>query len=300
MMRFVPVVLLLCWSSLAQAQFPNLAEVQAQYYPSTELPEHEGFRSQQTAYDVAINVPVPLGERTFLIPGLAYHADSISFRGVPEGFNPPRLFQSVELSALFVQLLPKNWALSFRLSGALAGDYEDIDAGLIQVGAMAMATKSFGEEFTFGFGGLLSTGFGQLLPLPAIYAEWKPSSLFRIETFLPAFATAVLSPGDRFEFSLRADVAGQNYGMRSDDVRAACSNLGRCVDNIAVSTVAVKLDVAVRLFSSLWLNAYVGRTLFRRYEERDDDGDRVMGGLNELPNAFVAGGGLAFRIPQGD
>ena len=155
------------------------------------------------------------GRATFLIPGLSYHVDSVSFSDTPAGFIELRAFHSVELPVLFVQLLPGNWALSFRIAPGLAGDMEAVDSGLFRMSALSLVTYSPSESLVVGGGGIVNYAFGSLLPLPAAYVEYKPASYFSLETFLPAFATAKFKLGDRVELGAPRRGLGQRLRRSS-------------------------------------------------------------------------------------
>jgi hypothetical protein len=294
-------------SASAAAQMPNLAEVSGQYMPGKELAEPPYVRPQVSSYDVALNAPIPLGEKTFLIPGLTYHVESVSFDDErAPGFTPLRAFHAVDVPVLFVQLLPHDWALSLRFSAGLAGDFEAVDAGMLRLSGMAMATHSFSDRFILGGGVLGSWGFGQFLPLPAIYTEWKPFDPLTIEAFLPAFVDARLSAWDRLEVGYRAEVQGNQYAVRDERVAEAPPCLGAddgaagCVDNVAYSTITMGPQASVRLFATVWLNVHAGHSVYRRFEPKTSGGDTVTDGAQTLPNAFFFRSGLEWRIPTGD
>ncbi|MCA9564589.1 MAG: hypothetical protein KC561_13925, partial [Myxococcales bacterium] len=212
--QFIVIALGIWASRPALAQFPDLVEVSAQYLPAVELRDIEGGNAQVSSYDGSINIPLVLGETTFLIPGLSYHADSIAFDGVPEELNRLRLFHSVSLPLLFVQLLPEDWAFSARIAPTLAGDFAAIDSQTYQMSALAMATRPFSARVVFGFGAIVSFSFGELLPLPALYLDWTPTPWFRFESFLPALAQASFIVGDRLVVGPRFDISGNEYAVR--------------------------------------------------------------------------------------
>jgi len=136
--------------SRVQAQLPDLASVAAQYLPPAELESRTPAKAQVTSYDASLNAPIPIDSHTFLIPGLAYHLDSLSYSDTPPAFTEPRAFHSLEMPLLMVQLLPNDWALSFRVSPALAGDFRGFDAGLFHLSALALGTHSLSKRFALG------------------------------------------------------------------------------------------------------------------------------------------------------
>lgn len=290
----------------AAAQFPDLLEVSGQYLPPTEVGDPPRLRSQVSSYDASLSVPVVLSERSFLIPGLAYHVDSVSFDRTPPEFIELRAFHSIELPVLFVRLLPKRWSLSTRLSLGLAGDFAEVDHHMLRANGMVMATRGFSDRFVGGFGALASYSFGELLPLPAIYLDWTPNRWFRIETFIPAFANVDFIPHERFAIGARFDIAGNDYAVRDERVQnnpLCAANRGArdsaCLDHLAYSMGTVGLQARTRLVGTLWFGAYGGVTAFRRFELLNASGEEVPGGVQDFPRSGFFRATLTWRIPMG-
>jgi hypothetical protein len=159
--------------------------------------------------------------------------------------------------------------------------------------------------------------FGTLLPLPAAYLEWKPFAHFQVETFLPAFVSVKYTLWERLELGARVQVAGNSYAVRderitsawpcaaqpSDDPTTAIDETradpAECMDHVAYSVGTVAPFVALRVAGSLWWNVQAGHSIFRRFEQRSADDERIRGGLHNLPNAPFVQSGLTWRLPQG-
>jgi hypothetical protein len=307
-------LLALGWPVVAHAQFPDLFEVSAQYLPGVAL-EEPPAQAQVASYEGTLNVPVVLGERTFLVPGASYHADAVSYQRTPPGFAQLRAFHSVELSLLFVQLLPRDWSLSLRLAPGLAADLPRLEQEQLRLSGLALATHAFTDRLVAGGGVLASYSFGTLLPLPAAYLEWKPIGQLKVETFLPAFIDVRYTFSQRVELGLRADVAGNAYAVRDERIRSAWPCAGgsddpgssaneglaqpeQCFDHAAYSVGVVGIVAGVRLFSSVWWTALAGHTVFRRFDQRNSADERISGGLQTLPDAPLIRTALTWRIPR--
>lgn len=273
----------------AEAQMPDLVEMSAQYLPNAPLEDPRPTEVQVTSYDVAMNVPLPLGESTFLIPGAAYHVDSVSFHDAPADFIELRAFHAVDVPLLFVQLLPRDWALSVRVAPGLAGDFLAVDSRMVRINALAMATHGFSDELVVGGGGMTSYAFGSLLPLPVAYVEWKPSPRWSVEAFLPAFVRTRLSLWDRLELGYGAEVQGNAYAVRDRRVD---------FDHVAYSVIAAGPTLGVRLFETVWWNVFAGHSVYRRFDLLDRDDEAIPGGVQQLPNRWLVRSGIAWRIPM--
>jgi hypothetical protein len=71
-----------------------------------------------------------------------------------------------------------------------------------------------------------------------------------------------------------------------------------CVDHVAYSVATAGVTVGVRAFSSVWLTAQAGHSLFRRFEPMNDDDEGVPGGGQSLPDTFFFRAGVTWRIPK--
>jgi hypothetical protein len=317
-MRCLCVVLALFFAgtaSTSRAQFPDLFEVSATYLPDVvvDVPDADKVRVQVSSYTASLNLPVVLGERTFFIPGLSYRADSVSYHGAPDGFVDLRAFHGIDLSLMLVQLLPRDWSLAIRLAPGLAGDLVTIDADTLRLSAAAFAVHAFGPDLQLGFGVIASYGFGSFLVLPAAYlAIGDDDDRVKFEMMLPAFAKLFARPLGGLELGLRAEVSGSSYAVRDAQIagRWPCqgevdasggtrpSDPARCFDNLAYSVVDVSLFAAVELWDSFWLDASVGRTVYRRFEPKNGDGETLDNGGQDLPNAWSVRVGVTFRLPR--
>lgn len=304
------------WATPSRAQLPDLAEATAQYMPGVELEDPRPARAQVTSYDASFNLPLPLAEKSFLIPGLAYHVESVSFANTPSGFTDLRAFHSLDVALLYVQLLPKDWSLALRVAPGIAGDLQGFDSGLWRINALALATHSFSDQFVLGGGGMVTFSFGTLLPLPAAYVDWRPYPEFQVEAFVPAFAQTKYTFGDRVEVGFRADVAGNSYAIRDERIAGVwpcaaattddpatppnetVAQPEQCFDHVAYSVATAGPIVGVRLLESLWLTVYGGHSFFRRFEQLNADDERIAGGLQNLPNTFFVRAGVTWRLPR--
>jgi uncharacterized protein DUF6268 len=299
----------------ARAQVPDLVEVGAQYLPEASLQDPRPAKTQVSSYDAAVNLPWVLGETTFLVPGLAYHVDSISYADAPVGFQELRAFHSLDLTLLFVQLLGAEWAVSLRVAPGLAGDFARIDSGMLRLNAVALLSYSASDQLVLGGGGLTGFSFGSLLALPAAYVDWKPSPRWRLEAFVPAFIHLKLALGSRFEIGVRAEVAGNSYAVRDarireswpcaaaptdDPLSAPDERIPRpsdCFDHLAYSVGAAGLVGGARLFESVWLTLFAGHTFYRRLEQMNEDDERIPGGLQDIPDVPMLRASITWRVP---
>jgi hypothetical protein len=309
----LPFVLVLLTLALrvgrAEAQVPDLAELGAQHLPGVPVSPGRPTRAQVSSYDLSLNAPIPVAKKSYLIPGIQYHVDSVSYSSTEPGFARLGAFHSVTVPVLFVQLLPHDWSLSLRVAPGLAGDFHKLESRALTMSALGLATHSFSERLVFGGGAIASYGFGRFLPLPAVYLDWKPINGLDLEMFLPAFATLKYTFKGRVEVGIRADVQGNSYAVSDPRIVDAwpCARdpaSGRdpepseCFDHLAYSVVSTGGTLGVRIFSSVWATGFFGSSVYRRFEPMGVDNRGVMGGGDTLPNALSVRAGLVWRIPE--
>ena len=307
---------LLLVPSVAHAQFPNLLELSGQYMPGAAIEDLSPTRAQVASYDAAVNLPVVLAEGSYLVLGATYHVDSVAFLDAPVDVAIPTAFHSVEAAVTFVQILPHDWSLAIRVAPGLAGDFAAVDQGLLRLSSVVMANHAFSDRFTLGGGFVATWSFGALLPLPALYLDWRPVDGLEIETFLPAFLWARWTLFDRVELGVRAEFQGNEYAVRDGRIRdrypcAAAAvddpltprdetqtDGDACLDHLAYSVGSAGLALGVRVFSTVWIEAYAGHTFFRRYDPKNARGDALPDGPDMLDDDWLFRAGLSWRIPN--
>lgn len=310
LLRLLALGLVIAAAAPARAQFPDLVELHALYLPGVPVavPGQSGLRAQIASYEVAINVPVVLSPKTFLVPGLAYRADAVSYLDAPDGFADLRAFHAVELPLLFVQLLPHDWTLALRVAPGLASDFRAFDSAALRLSGAALVLHAFSDDVTLGAGVVATYGFGSFMVLPAVaLTVGDDDAPVAFEMMLPAFARLALRPLPGLELGLRADTSGSSYAVRDPRIakRWPCSDDGApadpsaCFDNLAYSVVDASAYVSVNVWGTLWLDASVGHTLYRRFESKNADGEPVLDGAQDLPNTWGVRVGFAVKLPRG-
>lgn len=288
----------------AHAQMPNLIDLSAEYTPPANLERSDLSRLQISSYQVALSVPIPLSPRQFLIPGLTYHVDSTSRVAMQD--NAHDTFHAPEASLMFIQLMPQRWSITVRGAASVAGSYDTIDRRMIAYSGMLLAAWSPSDQVTAGAGMIVTGGFGQLLPLPALTVRWQPRQDLRIDMFVPAFAALRYTVWDGFELGARTEFQGHTYAYRGAD---ACTTprdptssdlmtgSDGCLDHVRYTMATTGVVGGVRLTDSVWLTAYAGTSVYRRGEELDRDDHQLPGASHTLPRVLFFRTNVAWRLP---
>lgn len=292
-------ILLLFFPHIASAELPALVDLRSQFKPAIQREAGSENDVQVSSYRGTINIPIALGKSTFLVPSLYYKSDITAHHDVLENADTFYDFHAVGLSALAIQLLPEKWVLTLRLSSSIAGDFSTFDSGMLAGTALLMATKPVSESLTLGASVIASVGFGKFTSFPGILVIWKPDTSFVFDGYFPAFANAKWIASKDLELGLRTELDASRYAVRDKSVIAseACSSSrSECIDNISSLSVMVGGQASYRLFGSIWISSFVGRTAYTRFEQNNADGDPISGGLQGMSETWVARAGLAWRI----
>ena len=199
---------------------------------------------------------------------------------------------AVDFNLLVVKLLSKKWSLSVRGSVGLAGDYREIDDGLLRWTGMVMATYGFSDSLVLGGGILANYGFGSFLPLPALYFDWKPWSKIQFEGFIPAFINLKYLPHKRFEVGTRVEFDGNQYGVRDE---ALCGE--SCLSSVSFATGRVAGVVGVNVIHDFWIELLAGYNFWQRFDLFDQDNNSIPGN-EDLPTGEFFRVNLAWRVPM--
>lgn len=274
----------------------TLAHVEAYSIPDFQWVRTQGIQAQVLGVDAGFQVPVSLRKGIKLKPAAIYHMDGVFFDDARE---PDRILHSVNLKLELKAKLPKKWTLKVSAGIGLAGDFKRIDTGVIRGHGSALASHKISERLSLGGGVYASYAFGSLLPLPAFVFKWKPSKKFTLDAFLPSEVYGHYHVNPRIDLSAGIAVGGQKYAIRSDD-RCSLGVLGLegCVDYISYSLVGLEVSGSFRVFSSVWLEPYLGMTVYRRFEMYVGNKDRVGYEEDNLANGPYLGLRAEWRIPD--
>ncbi len=315
---------LLSAPAIASAQPLDLLELRSEYLPPTAIegdrpaggtPWSDAEDVQVSTYAASLNVPLTLGDSTVLAPGLGYRLDKLSFSHESKAERELDL-HALEIPVTLIHLLSQDWMLLFQAKPGLAGDLEAVESRALRMQGLGLASHQLSENLVLGGGGAAMFEFGSLLPVPVLYSRWEPTEQLAVEALLPVQAEATLTLGDRFELGIRADVEGNSYAISDSAIRdswpckagaddpttpedGAQPDRTQCIDHVGYSVATAGASFGVRAFDSLWFTVYAGHTFFRRFEQMNEDNDRVAGGIQTLPDVFFARVGLTWRLPDG-
>ncbi|MEM9697064.1 MAG: DUF6268 family outer membrane beta-barrel protein [Myxococcota bacterium] len=264
------------------------------------------MRTQSTS----VSAPLPLLDHTFLLAGVDYEATTVGFDGVTDADAGLTKFFSSDARLFAVHQFEAPWTLAAGFTIGLAGDFAAVDSSMVRGTAIAYTAYQYDLELSFGGGLALDYSFGQLLPLPLLSLDWEADWGTVVSLLLPASFDVLQRFGDRFEVGIVGDLGGTSFAVRGGatadrwpcvaSVEEGPSRPELCLDNVAYSTITVGPTAALRLVSTLWLDATFGYYLYRRFEGFNANGDSLPGGTTDLERTFFVRAGLTVRLPELD
>lgn len=291
----VGVAALLPMDAAAQSG-KTVAHAESYWIPGLQLIKGPAVRAEALGAGAGFAVPLSLRKGIYLTPKVNYHLDAFAFDDPQE---PAVALHAIDLKLALKAKLSQQWGLKLSVGLGIAGDLTAVDSGLLRGHGSALATYAFSDELSLGAGVYASYKFGSFFPLPAVALIWRPSAAFTMDMYLPDHVTATYHVHPRIDLSMLVSVAGQKYGIRSDD---RCfpdeSNQIECVDHIAFSFVTLEAVASFRAISSLWLIPYLGTTLYRRFEMFTAEKKRTGFEDDRLANGPFLGLRAEWRLPQ--
>ena len=252
--------------NLAQAQESNaLAHASYQWIPATgvENPDASAPDLEIEVSTIRAGVKVPFvtkGGRTVVLPGVAYSLTRAALSNTPA--DDPDAFHELSVELAILHRISKRWSVVGRIAPGLATTFDDVDSDHVRFQTSILAIRGH-----YGFGLSASYIFGQLLPIPLVQFDWQATPAIRVRGILPSHIRAGYTFANRVEVGVVAQVNGNRYSITDANQPIA--------DSVKYSVGDAAAFVRVRLHSMIWLSGSGGATLFRKFDVRDSDDNRV-------------------------
>ncbi len=272
----------------SQTAAPNLINAGYEYYPSTKLQDIESVDGSADstpeseikldAFRIQGQLPLLVAPSTVILPQLEYTRINVSPRNVAADEVNTLNSEDYSLNALILRTLlirgfNQRWSGVFGAGVGLASDFSgDLDLDDVVVTATAMALYTLRSGFSLGFGIGYDRRTGQLLPLPNISINWRPSDNWALRGFMPANFEVAYRAAERVSLVTWAALDGERYHL--DEDKNEVENL-----DLAYSVVKLCPSVVVRLGESIHLRTSGCAIAGRRFELFVGDDSAVEGGL---------------------
>ncbi|MEO0592256.1 MAG: DUF6268 family outer membrane beta-barrel protein [Myxococcota bacterium] len=255
--------------SIAQAQMDNAVGVIFELAPDSavegdsdlENPPELGYRN------VRANVIVPVGLESWdavLLPGAAYRL----YRPQLDGQIPlegPESLHDLSLRLGVLKRFDETWSLLVNASVGVATDFQDLETDHLRYQGLTVVRYKRSDAWTFGVGGAVNYQFGEPRVLPAAQVIYK-GDRWNAEVTVPRVASIRYTVLQGFDIGFLGQVDGNRFSIGED----------LPLESVSLSIADVGLIAGVKLVGPVWLTAYSGATLFRRYDILDDDNNDLL------------------------
>lgn len=252
----------LCSWSLAHAQGDiTLVDTRFEYTP--EVDASDGPQAPSSwRWSIAGLAPIPLRRDVYLIVAPRY----VAWRFIAESPQDDLTVHGISSSQTLRYPINPRWAVLGIVGVGLASDFRDVDVSHVRLSGGVVGQRRYHPRLALGAGIAASYSFGQLLPVPVLYADWRASDRLRVRAFLPSRFRVSYRVAPRLVVSAGAEVEGNRFSIQRDDLSQDLD-----VESLAVSRGSVQLRASVRIAGPLWAAAYLGHTVFRRLQVHDGD-----------------------------
>lgn len=163
------------------------------------------------AVSLTASYPVFSEGRTVFIAELYYQRREFDYRNFPSGDPDIKDIHAANLTFTVQHGLSQKWSLLVMATPGFATDFEgDFNADDMNFQTVLVFMRQVSPKFTYGFGAVYSTQFGQPIPLPVLAFNWNNGKNMRWDTILPVSSEFWHAPS-KFEWGLLLKVDGNQY-----------------------------------------------------------------------------------------
>lgn len=279
-------------ASQLQAQITDIARTEFTYFPQSD--SDNSFRRFRSF----INVPIPVGESGYIVPGIEYRNVNLKLRDpFPFPTDDKERFQSIGLKLAFTDLMTKNWRYAIKggivaasdFQGRLTNDDFVYEAALLLIKDMTGEDDGARRPWRIIFGISYSTTAGRPLPLPFVnyYQEFHPKW---------SFVLGVPKSNIKYKINDKHQLQGYVtldgfYANIQEDFQASDKGIA---DTISMTTLLGGFGYEYCFTKNLVFYLYLGHTIINDIRLRNAEQKDVLT-LNNS-NTFYGRTGIKFKI----
>jgi len=286
-------LLLIGVCSTAFAQPSTGIYVEYVYAPPNHLadpqtPAEEDLEIQLSVLRVGGAFPLVFaGGKTMLINQFdlrLFNVDYSNWDPVELGEDKVDKLYEITYTLFLLQTLSPKWQLLAIAAPGLATSFE---AGVtwddFRMEAALGAIRVFGERFSLGAGLAYTRDFGDPIPFPFLFVDWKISPKWSAFGLIPVSANITYNLSKRLDLGVIYELNGDLYHGDPDKWD---------VDNPQLEYTIAVLGPTVQLHITEWLHLKVdgGWAFYHNFQFKD--GDTVERSLDLTQNFYVRGGVL--------
>lgn len=181
---------------------------------------------------------------------------------IPDDLVNPVSVNGIILRTGIIQQLGNDWALQALVAPRLMSDLRNVDGNSFQMGGVLTLEKKYSDRLFMGYGAMVNQErFGPYL-VPLVNLEWYIGDRWSINGMLPVTARINYSVNDDFTVGFNHFGLITTYYLGEDAYEG---------DYLERQSIDLSLYARHRLFSIVYLEAMVGRSFGRTYEQYSGD-----------------------------
>jgi len=239
-------------------------------FPYVELAEPiEGasdLEIQASSIYLGAAFPFILKEGKIIIMNqLNYKRTDLSYRNMPDPDDEIEQLHSVDYTLFMIDSLSQKWKMVAVLTPGIAYDGKsDLSKDDFTIGAVFGYIRTINESFDLGFGLAYMPDFGEPLPMPFVYVDWKINSKLNVNGILPSDLTLMYKFNPKIDLGLSLMIDGNRYHGNPDKFD---------VDNPFLQYSEGTISPRANIHLSKWvhLNIEGGYAFYRNFAFFDDD-----------------------------
>jgi hypothetical protein len=236
-----------------------------EYFPSVELldpiPSAEDLEIETSSWSLGVVFPLVFSKgKIVVLNQINYKRTDFSYRNFPVGGTDIDQIQELEYTLFMIDSLSKKWKMVTVVIPGLASDFEgEVSSEDFTFGAVFGFIRQMSKSFGLGLGLAYMPDFGEPLPLPFIYIDWKIASKLTVNGILPTNMIIVYKLNPQIDLGLALKVDGNRYHGNPDKFG---------VDNplMKYSEGTISPSVQIHLLKWIHLNVEGGFAFYRKFE----------------------------------
>ncbi|MBT5871785.1 MAG: hypothetical protein HOH43_00090 [Candidatus Latescibacteria bacterium] len=280
------MVLVAAISVIAGGAAPAAAQISVthEFLPAQNLADpaagQNNAKIESKAFSVNVAFPVALKNgRTVLINELFYQRRDFSYKGFAGGNPVIGNIHDLNYTLSIQHGFSEKWALLASVTPGLASDFNaSLSGGDFNFQAVTAFIRTKSPRFSYGFGAVYSTQFGQPIPLPVIALNWNNGGKLRWDTILPVSSEFWYTASQKLNLGLLFGLNGNTYNTDS--------RLFAVPDpQLRYFTLTLGPSIGYRLSSILRVKVEGGLVGVQQYQLYS--GNTKQSSLNLKPSSFV-------------
>jgi hypothetical protein len=214
---FVLCLLLTGISNYVSAQQVFGVSFGYEYFPSMELANPiagaPGLEIQAEGWSLGAAFPLAFAEgKIIVLNQINYKRTDLSYQNMPEDGNDIEQIQSIGYTLFMIDSLSHKWKMVAVVTPGLASDFEGkVSSDDFTFGAVFGFIRRISKTFELGFGLAYMPDFGEPLPLPFLYIDWKIAPKLTANGILPTNMILAYKLNPKIDLGLSLKVDGNRY-----------------------------------------------------------------------------------------